>query len=100
MGLISLPDPVSMFESAKNAGLEREIVEDILGQMYSDYLTTRWTWRTVPIVGAGISAGAYATYVSLKNGRLFADGRLRLTVPKSMLDPDLLSQYETEWKQK
>lgn len=100
MGLISLPDPVSMFETWKNAGEEREVAEDILSQMYSDYLTTRWAWRSVPIIGNGIAAGAYATYVSLKNGKLFADGRLRITVPKSMLDPDLLSLYQTEYKEK
>jgi hypothetical protein len=98
--MFDLPNPVGMYEQAKNAGLEREIVEDILGQMYSDYITTRWTMKNIPILGPGLSAGAYATYVSLKNGKLYTEGKLRLTVPQDMLNPDILAKFQTEWEGK
>lgn len=98
--MFDLPNPIGMYEQAKNAGLAREIVEDVLSQAYSDYLTTRWTWRTLPIIGNGIGEGAIATLVSLRNSQLYEEGKIRLTVPKSMLDPDLLSKYQTEYKEK
>jgi len=95
--MFDLPDPVGMYEQAKNAGLEREIAEDFLGVAYSGFINLVWGLRKIPIFGPAFAAQALSIYFSLKNGKLFQEGKLRITVNKSLLDPDLLSQYQTEW---
>jgi hypothetical protein len=89
-----------MFEKAKNAGLEREIALDFLGTAYSSFLNLLWGLRKVPVIGPAFQAQALGTYFSLRNGTLFTEGKIRITVKKEMLDPDLLAQFQTEWKEK
>jgi len=42
MGLFEIPDPVSMFESAKNAGLEREVADALVSASVSAAITGMW----------------------------------------------------------
>jgi hypothetical protein len=98
--MFNLPDPVSMFETAKNAGLEREVALDFIGTAYSSFLNLLWGLQKVPVVGGAFKAQALGTFFSLRNSQLYQEGKIKLTVKKEMLDPDLLSQYETEWVQK
>ena len=43
MGLFTVPDPVSMFEGAKNAGLERAEVNALVSCFYSAAITFLWS---------------------------------------------------------
>ena len=42
MGLIDFPDPVSMFEGAKTANLERQVVNSVMSAMYSSWISFVW----------------------------------------------------------
>lgn len=96
--MFDLPNPVGMYEQAKMAGLEREIAEDFLGVAYSGYINFMWGLRKLPMIGQACQSQALAVYFSLKNSKTFDEGKLRLTVVKDILSPDLLSQYQTEYK--
>lgn len=95
--MFDLPDPVSMFESAKNAGLERKAALDFVGNTYSSFLNLLWGLRKIPLLGPGFREQALGTLASIKNNKLFQDGQLRITVRKEMWNPDLLAQYQGEW---
>jgi len=103
MGLITLPDPVSMFEGAKTAGLERDIVNALVSSAYSAWITAMWRsgsakWVVITGEGQALKDAATAMYLSLKS--LEAKNFLSLTVPKDLLDPANLSRFQTEEKTK
>lgn len=91
-----LPNPVGMIESAINAKLERKVAEDALSLAYSSTISFLWGLRKAPLVGQAFGLQAVAMLMSLQNSQLYQDGNIRLTVPKSILDPDLDSKFETE----
>ncbi len=103
MGLLSLPDPVSIFESAKTAGLEREIANSLVSAAYSAWICFVWrsgSAKCVQITGEGqaLKDAATAMYLSLRE--LEKKNFLSLTVPKDLLDADNLSRFQTEEKTK
>lgn len=103
MGLIDFPDPVSMFEGAKNAGLEREAVNAFVSATYSAWISAMWRsgsakWVMVTGEGQALKDAATAMYLSLSG--LEKKGFLRLTVPEDMLAADNLSRFQTEEKMK
>ncbi|MGH9505219.1 MAG: hypothetical protein ACRD20_20390 [Terriglobales bacterium] len=103
MGLIDLPDPVSMFESAKNAGLERKEINALVSAAYSAVISFLWRsgsakWAVWTGEGQGMKDAATAMYLSLSN--LESKNFLTLTVPADLLDPNNLSKFQTESQEK
>ena len=101
MGLFSLPDPVSMFESAKNAGLERDVINSLVSAAYSAWISFMWRsgsskWAIWTGEGQGMKDAATAMYLSLRE--LEKKNFLTLTVPEDLLDPNNLSKFQTEKK--
>jgi hypothetical protein len=99
MGLIDLPDPVSMFEGAKNAGLERDVANALVSSAYSTYIAALWRsgdakWAAWFGEGQAMKDAATATYLSLRE--LEKKNFLTLTVPKDLLDADNLARFQTE----
>lgn len=88
-----IPDPVSMWESAINGKMERELADELLGMGLSALLTFPWSLRSVPLIGKSLGAMAMSMKLNLWNGALLK--RVAVTVPKSMEDPDIASQYVT-----
>jgi hypothetical protein len=93
-----LPNPVSMFESAINGGLEREAAMGLLSAGLSSSLTFFWKLGKLPLIGTAFQWFAQSMKISLLDSKLFADGKIRLTFPKEMIDPDFESQFETMQK--
>jgi hypothetical protein len=103
MGLIDFPDPVGMFEGAKNAGLEREAANALVSASFSAWISTVWRsgtskWASWAGEGQALKDAATAMYLSLS--QLEAKGFLTLTVPTDMLSADNLSRFQTEEKTK
>jgi len=103
MPLISFPDPVSIFESAKNAGLERDVINSLVSAAYSAWISLAWRsgsakWADWTGEGQAMKDAATAVYLSLRD--LEKKGFLSLTVPKDLLDADNLSRFQTEEKSK
>lgn len=103
MGLIDFPDPVSMFEGAKNAGLERETANALVSSAYSAWISAMWRsgsakWVVLTGEGQALKDAATAMYLSLQS--LEKKNFLCLTVPKDLLDADNLSRFQTEEKTK
>lgn len=102
MGLITLPDPVSMFESAKNAGFARDEVNAFISMAYSAQITFLWRsgsskWAQFVGEGQALKDAATAMYLSLEV--LQKKNFLTLTVPTDMLQQDL-SRFQTQFKTK
>lgn len=102
MDLISFPNPVSWFESARNAGLERQEINALVSALYSAQLTFLWeSGKSLPFWksgGTALQKAAVAQYLTLNS--LESRNFLTLTLPKDMLNPDILSQFQTESKSK
>jgi hypothetical protein len=99
MGLIDFPDPVSMFEGAKTAGLERDAINSLLSAAYSAWISAAWRsgsakWALWTGEGQALKDAATVMYLSLSN--LEKKGFLCLTVPKDLLDADNLSRFQSE----
>lgn len=103
MGLIDFPDPVSMFEGAKTAGLEREVAEALVSVAISDYITGLWAQGTSKLFnwfGEAQAAKDMATACYLSVARNDLLKWLVLTVPKDLLDPANLSRFQTQSQEK
>lgn len=101
MGLIDFPDPVSMFEGAANAKLEREVVNSLMSAAYSSWITFMWSsgaakWADWSGEGQAMRDAATSAYLSLRD--LERKNFLTLTVPKDLLGADNLSRFQTEEK--
>lgn len=99
MGLIDFPDPVSMFEGAKTANLERQVVNSVMSAMYSSWICFVWRsgsakWANWTGEGQAMKDAATAMYLSLRE--LESKNFLSLTVPEDMLDPNNISKFQTE----
>jgi hypothetical protein len=103
MDLLDLPDPVSMFEGAATAKLEREVVNSMVSAAYSAWITAMWRsgsakWAQVTGEGQALKDAATSVYLSLS--QLEAKGFLTLTVPQDLLAADNLSRFQTSKKEK
>jgi hypothetical protein len=103
MGLVDFPDPVSMFEGGKTAGLEREVINALVSSAYSAWISAMWRsgsakWVLITGEGQALKDAATAVYLSLRN--LQTKGFLTLTVPEDMLAADNLARFQTEEKTK
>lgn len=98
MGLIDFPDPISMFEGAAQAKLEREVINSFVSATYSAWITSMWRsgdakWANWTGEGQAMKDAATSMYLSLVD--LQAKNFLSLTVPTDMLSADNLSRFET-----
>lgn len=103
MGLIDFPDPVSMFEGAATAKLEREVVNSIMSAAYSSWITFMWRsgsakWADWSGEGQAMKDAATSAYLTLSG--LEKKGFLRLTVPKDLLDANNLARFQSEQQTK
>lgn len=103
MGLIDFPDPVSMFEGARTAGLERDVINSLMSAAYSAWITFMWRsgaakWADFTGEGQALKDAATTAYLTLRE--LEQKKFLTLTVPKDLLDPNNLSRFQTEEKTK
>lgn len=103
MPLLDFPNPVSWFEGAKNAGLERDTANAFLSMLYSAQITFLWRsgsakWATFTGEGQALKDAATSMYLSLQS--LEKKNFLSLTVPKDLLDADNLSKFQTSSKEK
>ena len=103
MGLFTLPDPVSMFESAKNAGLERETANAFVSASLSVAISAMWRsgsakWADWTGEGQALKDAATAMYLTLQSQ--IQTNFLTLTVPRDLLDPANLSRFQTQFKEK
>ena len=103
MGLFEIPDPVSMFESAKNAGLEREIANAFVSASLSATITRMWRsgsakWADWTGEGQALKDAATALYLTLS--QQLQPGFLTLTVPQDLLEPNNLAKFQTMYKEK
>jgi len=99
MGIFQIPDPVSMFESAKNAGLEREIAAAMVSASLSAAIAGMWrsgTAKWADWTGEGQALKDAATVMYLTLHQQLKPGFLVLTVPKDLLDADNLARFQTE----
>ena len=103
MGLFQIPDPVSMFESAKNAGLEREVASAMVSASLSAAIAGMWrsgTAKWADWTGEGQALKDAATVMYLTLHRQLKPGFLVLTVPTDLLDLANLSRFQTEQQTK
>lgn len=101
MGLVDFPDPVSMFEGAKTAGLEREVINALMSAAYSAWITFMWesgSAKWVDWTGEGQALKDAATTAYLSLAELEQKKFLVLTVPKDLLSADNLSRFQTQEK--
>jgi hypothetical protein len=98
MPLLDFPNPISWYEGAKNAGLERDTANAFLSMLYSAQITFLWRsgsakWATFTGEGQALKDAATAMYLSLE--KLEKKNFLTLTVPEDLLAPDNLSRFQT-----
>ena len=103
MSLLEFPNPVGWFESAKNAGLQRDEINAFVSMLYSSQISFLWRsgeskWAQWVGEGKAMQDAATAMYLSLEN--LQKAGFLTLTVPKDLLEADNLSRFQTSSKEK
>lgn len=103
MGLIDFPDPLSMFEGAKTAGLEREVINAVMSAAYSAWITFVWKsgggkWVQITGEGDALKQAATAAYLSLR--ALEQKNFLTLTVPQDLVNSANLARFQTEEKKK
>jgi hypothetical protein len=92
-----------MFESAKNAGLEREIANAFVSAALSAAITGMWRsgsakWADWTGEGQALKDAATAMYLALTNSPKI--NFLTLTVPQDLLAASNLSRFQTEFKEK
>ena len=88
-----------MFEGAKTAGLEREVINAMMSAAYSAWITFVWEsgnakWIDWAGEGQALKHAATTAYLSLR--QLEKKNFLILTVPRALLDAANLSQFQTE----
>jgi hypothetical protein len=103
MGMIDFPDPVSWYQGAKTAGLERDEINAFVSMLYSAQITFLWRsgsskWALWIGEGKALQDAATAMYLSLEH--LEKKQFLTLTVPSDLLDPNNLSRFQTSFKEK
>lgn len=99
MALLEFPNPVSWYESGKNAGLGREEVNAFVSMVYSAQIAFLWRsgaskWAQYIGEGKALQDAATAMYLSLRE--LERKNFLTLTVPSDMLEASNLSHFQTE----
>src|SRR5258708_30319077 len=101
MALLEFPNPVGWYESAKNAGVERDTANAFLSMLYSAQIAFLWRsgsakWATFTGEGQALKDAATAMYLSLEG--LMKKNFLTLTVPQDLLEADNLSRFQTSSK--
>lgn len=99
--MFDIPDPIAMYESARTAGLERDVANAFVSAMLSSTISGMWSsgaakWAGWSGEAQALKDAATAMYLSLQ--KEMKPGFLVLTVPQEMLTADNLSRFQTEEK--
>ncbi len=92
-----------MFESAKNAGIERTVAEALVSVAISDYITGLWAQGTTKLFnwfGEGQAAKDMATACYLSVTRNDQLKWLVLTVPQDLPEANNLARFQTQLQEK
>lgn len=100
MGLFQIPDPVSMFESAQNAKLERAEAVALISATLSATITFFWSAGSSKIagwlgLGPALKDAATVTFLTLQQKQVDKTP-LTLTVPQELLAANNLSRFQTQ----
>ena len=103
MGLLDFPNPADWITSIKDDEQKRQLINSAASAAYSAWITFTWRSGTSWIAqklgeGKALQDSAVAMYLSLRE--LESKNFLVLTVPKDLLDSNLLSQFQSEWRTK
>ena len=98
MALLSIPDPLAIYESAKIAGLERQAANAFVSAASSAWIAFLWRLGAKNLLGLGPALRDAATAQYLTLARMETKAFLTITAPKDMLEPANLARFETEWK--
>src|SRR2546425_1094239 len=103
MNLLEFPNVVGYYESAKNAGLEREEINAVVSMVYSSWISFMWRsgtakWALWAGEGKALQDAATAAYLSLEV--LERKGFLTLTVPSDLLDAANVKKVTRDGKSK
>jgi hypothetical protein len=104
MGLFTIPDPVGMYESAKNAGLARNEATALVSGILSAAITLAWgsgsaKWALWFGEGQALKDCATVAYLTLHQ-RMIEGLPLVLTVPHDLLDANNLARFQTMYQEK
>lgn len=100
MGLLDFPNPIAWITGAKDDDQKRALINATMSALYSAQITLLWEtgkaaknkwWGSE---GPALQATAASIYLTLSV--LEKKGLITLTVPKDLLDPNVLSQFQTE----
>jgi hypothetical protein len=100
MGLLDFPNPVEWITGAKDDSEKRALINATMSALYSAQITLLWEtgkaaegkwWGSE---GPALKRTATAIYLTLSV--LEQKNLIALTVPKDLLDPNNLSQFQTE----
>lgn len=100
MGLIDFPNPVEWITGAKDDTEKRALINATMSALYSAQITFLWETgkaaknRWWGSEGPALQRTAVSMYLTLSV--LEQKGLIALTVPKDLLDPNVLSQFQTE----
>lgn len=103
MALFEFPDFIGMYESAKNAGLERDTADAFISAAASASISMLWRsgsakWADWTGEGQAMKDAATAMYLTLE--KKMKQNFLTLTVPQDLLDPKNMSRFQTEYVEK
>lgn len=100
MGLITLPDPMSMYESAKTSTLERKEIDAFVSASYSAWISFLWRLGDKNYFGLGPAVRDAATSLYLTLSLKETKNFLTLTVPQELLDAKNLAKFQSEYHTK
>ncbi len=100
MSLIDFPNPMQWIASAKDDNQKRELINATMSALYSAQITLLWETGRKKLWGEGQALQRTAVSMYLTLSTLEQKGLIVLTVPKDLLDPNVLSLFQTEAKTK
>src|SRR5256885_5032340 len=96
MALLEFPSPVAWITSLKDDNQKRDLINATMSALYSAQITLLWETGRRKLWGEGQALQRTATSIYLTLSTLERTGLIVLTIPKDLLDPNNLSQFQTE----
>ena len=99
--MFEIPNPVAMYEAAKNAGLERDVASAFVSTAFSAVITFMWRsgsakWADFTGEAQALKDAATSMYLSLTSNP--HTNFLTLTVPQDLLAASNTSRFQTQYK--
>jgi hypothetical protein len=96
VALLEFPNPTSWITAAKDDDQKRALINASMSALYSAQITFMWETGRKALWGEGKALQRTATSIYLTLLNLEKKNLITLTVPKDLLDPNNLSQFQTE----